>query len=78
VMGARPIRRARGSRRSGRARWARSAVSTVTSLSAFSSARSCCLHADLEAARVVLDGVEREGGRERRQHQGPVDPAQHH
>src|SRR5436190_1142912 len=36
------------------------------------------LHADLEAARVVLDGVEREGGRERRQHQGPVDPAKHH
>ena len=69
-MGARPIRRARGSMRSGRARWARSAFRMVTSLSAFSSARSCACTRDLEAARVVLDGVEREGAGKRRQHQG--------
>ena len=36
------------------------------------------LHTCLEAAGIVLDGIEGEGGRKRRQHQGPVDPAKHH
>jgi hypothetical protein len=37
------------------------------------------LHPDveLEATCVILDGIEREGGAERCDHQGPVDPAMH-
>ena len=75
AMGAMPIARASTSRRAGRARCARSAVSTVTSFSGPLERPLLRQHAHLEPARVVLDGIEGDGARQRGQHQHPVDRA---